>query len=94
MKSFFKPVLLILSLLVSSVALAGEQIQTLAVDNMTCASCPFIVKKALTAVDGVKAVDVSLDDQSAVVTYDDALTDIATLTAATTNVGFPSSVAE
>lgn len=94
MKSSLNPVLLVLSLLLSSVAVAGEQTQTLAVENMTCISCPFIVKKALTAVDGVKIVDVSLDDKIAVVTYDDTLTDIATLTAATTNVGFPSRVAE
>jgi periplasmic mercuric ion binding protein len=94
MKSSLTSFLLMLCLLLTGVALAGEQTQTLVVENMTCVSCPFIVKKALTAVDGVKAVEVSLDDKIAVVTYDDTLTNSATLTAATTNVGFPSRVTD
>jgi mercuric ion binding protein len=73
-------------------AQAVEQTVTLAVENMTCASCPYIVKQSLTRVDGVKAVDVSLEAKQAVVQYDDEKTNIEVLTAATTNYGFPSSV--
>ena len=94
MKSSLNPVLFALGLLLTGVAQGGEQTQTLAVENMTCVSCPFIVKKALSAVDGVKAVEVSLDDRTAIVTYDDTKTDSATLIAATANVGFPSRLAE
>lgn len=73
---------------------AGERTVTLSVKNMTCVSCPYIVKKSLSRVDGVKAVDVSLEKQQAVVRYDDARTNTAALTAATTKFGFPSSVIE
>jgi mercuric ion binding protein len=81
-------------LLFGGYALAAEQTVTLAVENMTCFSCPYIVKKSLTRIDGVKAVDVSLKEKKAVVQYDDARTNVEALTAATTKYGFPSSVIE
>ncbi len=71
--------------------LAAEQTVTLAVENLTCASCPYIVKQSLTRVDGVKAVDVSLEEKKAVVRYDDTKTNVEALTAATRKYGFPSS---
>jgi len=82
------------ALLVSSAALAGERTVTLAVDKMTCASCPYIVKQALTRVSGVKRADVSFQEKSATVTFDDAVTGVAGLTKATADVGFPSHVVE
>lgn len=77
-------------LLASSVALAGERTVTLAVQNMYCAACPSTVKKSLQAVPGVAKVIVSFQDKTAVVTYDDARTDLKALTMATTNAGYPS----
>ena len=79
-----------LSLLVSAAAVAGERTVTLAVDNMFCATCPYTVKKSLTAVPGVKKVSVSLKNMTAVVTYDDNKTNVNALTSATTNAGYPS----
>jgi periplasmic mercuric ion binding protein len=38
---------LVFGLASSSVAFAGEKTVTLAVENMYCADCPFIVKKSL-----------------------------------------------
>jgi len=43
---------------------------------------------------GVTIVDVSYDRQTAVVTYDDARTDLSALTEATAEVGFPAVLAE
>jgi mercuric ion binding protein len=79
-----------LSLLTSSSALAGERTVTLAVKNMYCADCPFIVKKSLEGVPGVATVAVSFKDKTAVVTYDDSKTDMNALTAATASAGYPS----
>jgi mercuric ion binding protein len=79
-----------LSLLASSAALAGERTVKLAVQNMYCADCPFIVKKSLEGVPGVAKVTVSYKDKTAIVTYDDAKADLKALTAATTNAGYPS----
>ncbi len=77
-------------LLASSSALAAERTITLAVQNMICADCPFIVKKSLEAVPGVAKATVSFKDKTATVTYDDGKADVKGLTDATTNAGFPS----
>ena len=79
------------SVLASSTALAAEKTITLAVKNMHCADCPFIVRKSLEAVPGVTKAVVSYKDKTAVVTYDDSRTDVAALTRATTEAGYPSS---
>jgi mercuric ion binding protein len=79
-----------LGLLASSSAIAAERTVTLAVQNMYCAACPHTVRASLQAVPGVKNVTVSLQQKTAMVTYDDAKTDVMALTAATTNAGYPS----
>lgn len=81
-------------LLAGGAAAAAEHTVTLAVEKMTCASCPYIVKQALTRVAGVSHVDVSFEQKRAVVTFDDAKTDVAALTRATGAVGFPSRLLE
>jgi periplasmic mercuric ion binding protein len=75
----------------SPAALAAERSVTLAVQNMYCAACPHTVKASLQAVPGVKAVSVSYEDKTAVVTFDDAKTNVQALTTATTNAGYPAS---
>ncbi len=79
-----------LALLAASNALAGERTVTLAVENMYCALCPLTVKGSLQAVPGVKRALVSYEEKTAVVTYDDAETDVNALVTATTNAGYPS----
>jgi mercuric ion binding protein len=78
------------SVLASSTALAAEKTITLAVKNMYCAHCPFIVRKSLEAVPGVSKAVVSYKEKTAVVTYDDIRTDVTALTRATTEAGYPS----
>ena len=82
------------SLLFSTLSFAGEQSCTLSVENMSCASCPFIIKQTLNKVTGVLDVQVSFEDKTARVVYDDSQTNVAALTDATTNAGFPSSLVE
>lgn len=82
-----------LVLLGSSVVLAAERTITLAIENMTCPTCPPTVKKALSAVPGVSKVEVSLEKQNAVVTFDDAKTTIKALAKASTNAGYPAKLA-
>src|SRR5262249_19462282 len=90
MPKIIRYVALAFGLASSSVAFAGEKTVTLAVKNMYCADCPFIVKKSLLGVPGVDKAEVSFRDKTAIVTFDDAKTDINALTAATTNAGYPS----
>jgi mercuric ion binding protein len=79
-----------LCIVVSPTAFAAEKTITLAVSNMDCADCPFIVKKSLERVRGVAQVAVSYKDKTAIVTFDDSKTDVKDLTEATTNAGYPS----
>ncbi len=62
----------------------------LAVDNMTCATCPYIVKQSLTSVPGVIRAEISFEDKTAAVTFEDTEVDLAAITAATMAVGYPS----
>ena len=80
----------VFGVLASSMAVAVERTVTLAVQNMSCATCPITVRKSLEAVPGVTKVVVSFQDKTAIVTYDDAKADVKALTAATTNAGYPS----
>jgi mercuric ion binding protein len=77
--------------LIASSASAAERSVTLAVQNMYCAACPHTVEASLQAVPGVKAVSVSYENKTAVVTFDDSKTTVQALTTATTNAGYPSS---
>jgi mercuric ion binding protein len=79
-----------LGLVASSAAFAGDETVTLAVKNMDCAACPHTVRSSLQAVPGVKAVSVSFENKTAVVTFDNAIANVNALTAATTNAGYPS----
>jgi periplasmic mercuric ion binding protein len=83
-----------MTLLASVAATAAERTVTLAVDGMTCASCPYVVRTALQELPGVARAEVSYAGKTAVVTFDDATTTVAGLTQATADVGFPSRVAE
>ncbi len=78
------------SLMVSGLAHAAEQTVKLDVQGMSCASCPYIVKQSLAAVDGVKAVEVSMVEHNAKVTFDDTKAQVSDLIKATADVGFPS----
>ena len=73
-------------------AWAAPQTVTLSVPGMTCAACPITVKQALSRVNGVDKIDVSLEKKEAVVAFDDTKTSVAALTKATENAGYTSSV--
>lgn len=76
--------------LLSVSAWATSKTVTLKVPGMTCPACPVTVKKALNKIDGVSKVEVRFEKKQAVVTFDDAKTNIPALIKATTNAGFPS----
>jgi mercuric ion binding protein len=69
---------------------APPQSVTLAVENMTCGTCPIVVKKALLRVQGVSSTTVDFEKKTATVTFDPDQATTANLTKATTEAGFPS----
>ncbi len=85
---------LLVTLLSVTEGVAAVKTVTLAVENMNCPTCPFIVEQSLLDVSGVTEVVVSVEDETATVTYDDGATSIQALITATTNAGYPSRPAE
>ncbi len=53
-----------------------------------------MVKQAISAVDGIKAVEATMEDRSATVTFEDTVTSIEAIQQATANIGYPSSLYE
>ena len=84
--------IIVLALLaaLSAPAWAARQTVTLSVTGMTCAACPTTIKKAMNKVEGVDNIEVNLKEKKALVTFDDARTNVNALLEATKNAGYPS----
>jgi len=72
-----------------STAASAQTQTTFAIQNMTCATCPITVKKAMEGVTGVSAVSVDFGAKTARATYDPRRTNAAAIAAASTNAGYP-----
>src|SRR3546814_15579989 len=70
MKQLILGATLVGALISSTAAMAAERTATLAVENMTCPSCPYIVKTSMESVSGVSNVNVSYEEKTATVTFD------------------------
>jgi len=84
------------SVLVLSICLpvhAAPKTVTLSIPSMDCPVCPITVKKALSQVSGVSQATVNFEKRQAVVTFDDAKTNVGALTDSTKNAGYPSTLA-
>ena len=85
------PLFSVLSLMLMGAAHAAPpRTVTLAVENMTCGTCPVVVSKALKRVPGVTSTAIDMEKKTATVTFDPDKANSAQLTGATTNAGFPS----
>ncbi len=89
MKKSLSALALIVSVMTAPAVFATERTVTFAIDNMTCASCPYIVKTSMAAVPGVSTVAVSFEAKTATVTFDDAQTTPDAIAAASMNAGYP-----
>ncbi|CAN5205777.1 mercury resistance system periplasmic binding protein MerP [soil metagenome] len=82
--------LLLSGFVLPMVANAAPRTVTLSVPTMDCDTCPITIRAAVLKVPGVSKAVVSYRQREAKVTYDDAKTDLASLTAATADAGYPS----
>ena len=83
--------LIIAAFLLSGNAFAGTpKTVTLDVKNMTCELCPVTVKKALEKTPGVTKAQIDFAKKTVVVNFDGDVVNVAKLTDATTNAGYPS----
>lgn len=71
---------------------ATPKTAVLDIQNMTCNLCPVTVKKSLEHVPGVSQARIDFANKTATVTFDADRTSIASLTKATTEAGYPSTV--
>ena len=68
---------------------ASAATRTFTIQNMTCAACPITVRKAMSNVDGVTRVEVDFETKTATVAFDPSVTDVETIAAASSRVGYP-----
>ncbi|HEX7931931.1 MAG TPA: mercury resistance system periplasmic binding protein MerP [Paraburkholderia sp.] len=88
-----KKLLAALALAVATVPVwAATRTVTLSVPGMTCAACPITVRHALSQVAGVQKTEVRFEQREAIVTFDDSKISVQSLTKATADAGYPSSV--
>ena len=97
MKSYLTVTTLAFGILFGSFAAqAAESTVTLAVHHAGCVLCGPIVKSTLEGVSGVKSVQVSqadgMDDVTAIVVFDDAVTKPDAMIKATAEHGYPADV--
>lgn len=71
------------------VATSNLQQASFAVENMTCATCPITVRKAMEGVAGVSEVTTDFAAKTARATFDPNQTNADTIAAASTNAGYP-----
>ena len=92
MKKYLIVSTLVLGLFIGLIAnaVAATRTVTLSVPSMYCEVCPITVRKALTKVPGVSKATVSFAKKEAIVTFDDAKTNIKALEDATFNAGYES----
>lgn len=81
-----------MTIAVSQPVWAAPRIAALAIPGMSCAACPVTIKIALNRVPGVTATTVNFDNRQAIVTFDDAKTDVEALLRATSEAGYPATV--
>jgi mercuric ion binding protein len=80
---------IVLAMMAPTAAMAVETKIALTIANMTCATCPITVEKAIKGVAGVQEVKVDYENKIAVVVFDDALTNSERIVKASRNAGYP-----
>lgn len=75
-------------------ATTGEVTTRFTIDKMNCPLCPITVRKSMEKVPGVKQVEVDYEMKIATVIFDPAITDKSQIAKASTDIGYPASVAE
>ena len=69
-----------------------QQTVIYSIENMTCKLCDITIRKAMKKVDGVIKATVDFESKTAVVVFNPAKTDVATIGLASTNAGYKATV--
>ena len=68
---------------------AALQMASFSVENMTCATCPITVQRAMEGIAGVDDVTIDYAAKTAVARFDPAQTTAGAIAAASTDAGYP-----
>lgn len=68
---------------------ATLQTASFSVENMTCATCPITVQRAMEGVGGVHDVTIDYETKTATANFDPAQTTAGAIAAASANAGYP-----
>lgn len=68
---------------------AHLQTASFAVENMTCATCPITVRRAMEGVAGVQEVTIDYEARTATAQFDPERTTISAIASASINAGYP-----
>ena len=94
MKNIIAISLFALLTLPASSSLAADKTITLSVPDMNCPSCPYMVEKSISIVEGVQSAKAELKTRTCSVTFDDAVASIEDILGATADIGYKSSLVE
>jgi len=89
-----KFILLLAFFTLTTETLAVEKTGLFAIQNMTCALCPFTVHQAMASVPGVKSVTVDFENKQASVVFEESETVPALIAEASTNSGYPATLVQ
>ena len=95
MKTFAKALVVLFSpLILSTDVFAAPTETTLKVEHMDCPTCPVVVRAALYDLEGVDEVNVSMEEKTVDIKYDNEIVSEESLARTVTNVGFPAMVSK
>lgn len=87
---------MVFSILLATVSMTSTAMETktviLEVPGMNCKFCPITIRKSLEKVPGVIEAKADYDTKTATVIFDPNKTNVESLTTATTNAGYPSTI--
>ena len=78
----------------SAQSLAALQTASFNVENMTCATCPITVRRAMEGVSGVQEVAVDYSAKTAIASFDPEVTSATGIAQASTDAGYPAILKE
>lgn len=71
----------------------ANQTRIINIDGMTCENCVKSVHNVLSKLEGIESISVSLDNNNATVSFDDAVVSVNDIASAIDDAGFDATVA-
>lgn len=81
-------------LTMTAAGFAGERTIHLSIPSMHCAACPYMIREAISGVEGVISASATMEGRSATVSFDDERTTVDDIKEATASIGYESILVE